>query len=124
MRTRAGDRLAVAGDLGARGDHVGLHALGDAEEALAGRRQLAAGGVAAEQFCVEGGLERGDAARHGGVVEVEPARRAEDLPGAGDGEEDAGVIPVHGSKLQAASRVCRRLSTEGARRNAPVSDVQ
>ena len=94
---RAGDRLAFAGDLGARGDHVGLHALGDAEEALAGRRQLAAGGMAAEQLCAERLLQRGDAAGDGGVVELEPPRRAEDLPGAGHGEEDADIIPVHGN---------------------------
>ena len=101
---RAGDRLAFAGDLGARGDHVGLHAFGDAEEALAGRRQLAARRVAAEQLCVERRLQRGDAAGHRGVVEVEPPRRAEDLPGTRDGEEDAGVIPVHGQRLLGSAR--------------------
>jgi hypothetical protein len=29
------------------------------------------------------------------VVQLQPARRAEDLAGAGNGEEDAHVIPVH-----------------------------
>ena len=77
--------VAFAGDLGACGDHVGLHALGHSEEALAGGRQLAAGGVAAEQLRVECRLQRGDAARNGGVVELQPPRRAEDLPGARDG---------------------------------------
>ena len=92
---RARDGLAVAGDLRAGGDHVGLHALGDVEEALAGRRQLAAGGEPAEQLCAKRLLQRGDAARHGGVVELQPPRRAEDLAGARDGKEDADVVPVH-----------------------------
>ena len=81
--------------LGAGGDHVGLHPLGDLEEALAGGRQFAAGRQAAEQLCAERGLQRGDAARDGGVVEVEPSGGAENLPGAGDGEKDADVVPVH-----------------------------
>ena len=98
----AGDLLAFAGELGARGDHVGLHALGHAEEALAGRRQFAAGGMAAEQLCAERLFERGEASRDRGVVELEPPRRAEDLPGARDGEEDADVIPVHGGRPIAA----------------------
>ena len=93
---RAGNGLVAAGKLGARGDHVGFHALGDGEEALAGRRQLAAGGEPAKQLCAERVFQRGDAARDGGVVELQPARRAEDLAGAGDGEEDADVVPVHG----------------------------
>ena len=92
---RARNILALAGDLGAGGDHVGFHALGDGQETLAGRRQFAAGGEAAKQLCAERLLERGDAARDRGVVESEPPRRAEDLAGAGDGEEDADVIPVH-----------------------------
>ena len=92
---RAGDRLVAAGKLRARGDHVGLHALGDRKKALAGRRQLAAGGEPAKQFCAERVLQRGDAARDGGVVELQPARRAEDLAGAGDREKDANVVPVH-----------------------------
>ncbi len=76
---RARHLLAFAGDLGAGGDHVGFHALGDGEEALAGRRQLAAGGEPAKELCAERLLQRGDPARDGGVVEFEPPRRAEDL---------------------------------------------
>ena len=93
---RAGNVVAFAGDFGAGGDHVGFHALGDIEEALAGRRQFAAGRQPAEQFCVERLFQRRHAARHGGVVELQPPRRAKDLAGAGHGEEDADVIPVHG----------------------------
>ena len=95
---RSRDVLALAGDFRAGGDHVGLHALGDAEEPLAGGRELAAGGEAAEEPCAERLLERGDTARHGGVVELEPARSAEDLAGTRDGKEDADIVPVHGNE--------------------------
>ena len=68
------------------------------EEALAGRRQLAAGGEPAKELCAKRIFQRGDPARDGRVVEFQPPRRAEDLAGAGDGEEDADVVPVHGGQ--------------------------
>ena len=93
---RAGDIVAFARYGRARGDHVALHALGNVEEALAGRRQLAAGGQPAKEFRAQRLLERCDAARDGGVVELQPLGGAEDLAGARHGKEDADVIPVHG----------------------------
>ena len=104
---RAGDVVAFAGDGRARGDHVAFHALGNVEKALAGRRQLAAGGQPAKQFCPQRILECGDAARDGGVVELQPLGRAKDLAGARHGEEDADVIPVHGMvRRNGESRSC------------------
>ena len=91
--------LVAAGKFRARGDHVGLHALGDGQEALAGRCQFAAGREPAKEFCAERIFKRGDAARHRGVVQFQTPRRAQNLAGAGDGEEDADVIPVHASSL-------------------------
>ena len=96
---RAGDGLVAAGEFGACGDHVGFHALGNCEEALAGGRQLAAGGEPAKELCAKRIFQGGDAARNGGVVELQPPRRAEDLASAGHGEKDANVVPVHADPL-------------------------
>src|SRR5690606_16666983 len=91
----AGNVVAFSGDLGSRGDHVGLNALGDGEEAFALLGQLRTSGEAAKQFCAEAFLKRCDPARDGRVVELEPPRGTKDLTGPRHGEEYTNVVPVH-----------------------------
>ena len=75
----------------------------------------------AEQFCVERLLERGDPARDCGVVQFQPPCCAEDLAGSRDREEDADVIPVHGSGLSfAALRKTKPFSTGTSDKRAAI----
>ena len=59
-----------------------------ARETLAGDGEVRAGGAAVEQFGAERGLQRRDAAAHRRMVEPQPLGGGDELPGAGDGEED------------------------------------
>ena len=95
IRTAPDTSSSSPADVGARRDHVGLHALGEAEKALTRLRQLATRRHAAKEPRAERLLERGNAPRHGGVVEAQAPRGAEDLAGARHGQEDAHVVPVH-----------------------------
>ena len=95
---RAG-HLLVAGHLGTRGDHVGLHALGHAEQPRAGRGELAARCQPPEQLGAQFLLERSDAARYGGMVQPQSPCCPQDLAGACDRQEDAQIVPVHAATL-------------------------
>ena len=72
-----------------------LHLLGGGEEALARAGQPGARRPPVEQARPERRLERRDAAADGGVVEPQPFGGADELAGAGDGEEDPDIVPVH-----------------------------
>ena len=92
---RAGNRFALAADIGARGDHVSFHPLRDSQKAFAGRREFRPCRQPAEELGFEGGFESRHAPRYGGMIEFEPLRRAEDLARSRHGQEDAHVIPIH-----------------------------
>ena len=72
-----------------------LHLLRCGEETLAGAGELRACRAPVEEFCAERGLERGDPAADGRVIELEALGRGDELPGAGDGEKDPDVVPIH-----------------------------
>ena len=84
-----------AGDFALGVEEGAFHFLGRAEEAVARRGQRRARRAPLEQLRAERRFERRDAAADGGVVEPQALRRSDELPGAGDGEKDPDVVPVH-----------------------------
>ena len=86
-----------------------LHLFGGGEETLAGAGQPRPGGAAVEQFGAERRLQRRDAAAGGGVIETQPLGPGDELTGAGDGEEDANVVPIHATTIaQFCTREARK----------------
>ncbi len=69
--------------------------LGPGQKLLARRRQRYAAGPPIEEPGPEAGLQRGEPARHGRLVDAKPVRRPGQRAGADDGVEDAQVVPVH-----------------------------
>ncbi|MNG37150.1 hypothetical protein D3C84_1244100 [compost metagenome] len=69
------------------------------EKALAVPRKFRAVGLAGEELAAERHFERGKAPGDGGVIEREGFRSRQNLPVAGDGEENANVVPVHDEPL-------------------------
>jgi hypothetical protein len=92
----AGDGRVDAADARLRRQHLRLHALGRGQEGLALRGEVAAVCAADEKARLQRRLQRADAAAEGRVVDAEPAGGGEQLPRAGNGEEHAHVVPVHG----------------------------
>ena len=92
---RAGDRDRGVAYQRPSAQHFRLHALGGQKKFLPGASQLCAGWTAQEKLGAEFRFKCGQTAGDGGVVQPQPPRRAEDLSCAGDGEEDADVVPVH-----------------------------
>ena len=84
-----------AGDLALRMQEGALHLLGGADEALARAGELRAGRAPVEQLGADRLFERRDAAADRRMIELEPLRGGDELPAAGDGEEDADVVPIH-----------------------------
>ncbi len=72
----------------------GFDDLGVAHEALAGLGQLVALGAALEERCLQALFQRPDPPRHGGMVNVELARRRRQLAGAGNRQEEPEVVPI------------------------------
>ena len=104
----AGEFEIDAGHLALRMQEGALHLLGCGEETLAGAGELRAGRAPVEEFCAERRLERRDPAADGRVIELEALGRGDELPGAGDGEEDPDVVPVHPAILMKALERRRR----------------
>ena len=77
-----------------------LHLLGGADEPLARASELRAGRASVEQLGADRGLQRRDAAADRRMVELEPLGGGDELPAAGDSEEDADVVPIHGGPLR------------------------
>ena len=85
-----------AGDFALRMQERALHLLGGADEALAGAGELRACRAPVEQLGADRFLERRDAAADRRVVELEPLGGGDELPAAGDSEEDADIVPIQG----------------------------
>ncbi|MNY18683.1 hypothetical protein D3C86_1520790 [compost metagenome] len=87
--------LTDARQVFAGGMHHAFHLFGMHEQALAVVRQHEAGAARLlEQQGVQLGLERPDAARHGGVLHAKLARRRADALGAGHFQEIAQAVPI------------------------------
>jgi hypothetical protein len=86
-----------AGDLALRMQERAFHLLGGADEALAGASKLSPGRASVEQLGADRGLQRRDATADRRVVKLEPLGGGDELPATRDSEENADVIPVHGT---------------------------
>ena len=95
----AGEFDVEVRDFALRVQEGALHLFGGGEETLAGAGQPRPGGAAVEQFGAERRLQRRDAAAGGGMVEMQPLGPGDELTGAGDGEEDADVVPIHATTI-------------------------
>jgi len=91
---RAGERHIGAADIALDRQRLGLHALGLGEEPLAMGGQRVALGAALEELGLQRLLQRGDAARDGGVIGAEPARCGGQAARARHGQKEAEVVPV------------------------------
>ncbi len=94
---RAAQAFACARNQRSGLQQFGLDPLGAPHQHLARRCENAAIGLPVHESCADLGLEGGQLAAYGGVVQAQIASRAKDLAGARHGEEDADAIPVHGS---------------------------
>lgn len=93
---RAGNGRVDPPDARLHRQHLRFHPFCRAQKCLALRGKVAAIGPADEQAGLQRLLQRADAAAQGGVVDAEAAGGSEQLPGAGDCEEQARIVPVHG----------------------------
>ena len=90
-----------AGDFALRVQERALHLLGGADEPFAGAGKLGARRPPVEQLGADRCLQRRDAAADRRVVELEPLGGGDELPAAGDSEENADVIPIHAIRRSA-----------------------
>ena len=101
----AGDRVRGPAGLFEAPDRR-LHPLGHLHRLRAQVRQLPAAGRAGQHPPAQRLLQRGNPARHGGVVQPEGLRRRRELRGAGDRQEDKQVIGVRIHICNSAHKGC------------------
>ena len=111
----AGKFDVETGDLRLRVQERALHLLGGDEKPLAGAGQPRARRAAVEQLRAERGLQRRHAPARRRVIEMQPARARHELPGAGDGEEDAHIVPVHARLLDREAGIQWAATTQRSR---------